>query len=984
MSSVSSSWYNRIKHVVILSFVLFIQFSSIIHAQQLAFPGAEGYGRFALGARASSNPTVYRVTNLNDSGTGSFRDAISQPNRVIVFDVAGVIKINSRLIFSKNLTIAGQTAPGEGVVIYGNGVSFSNAENIIVQYLRLRMGKDGDSGKDAAGIANGGNMIFDHLSVSWGLDETFSINWDSKGFEPYNITIQNSIMGQGFEPHSAGGLLQTDGGVTVYRNLYIDNKTRNPKVKGLNQYINNVVYNWGSGGAYILGDTEAPSWAEITDNYFIKGPTGSTNAFTRAKTAFQVYQKGNMIDYNTDGILNGYEALENDFRRDTSNPESENVTFVNSINDFDYSEYSRRKLDSTTGTKEIVTTTPELHPRISNEMSATEAYYWIVNNVGASLPVRDEVDKYMINDVLSLGTNGFLKNNETELGLTGGVGNVFNGESLLDSDGDGMPDSWEDANNLDKNNPADAVTLADNGYLNIENYIHSITTNVPYIKYPTNLQLSARGTDYLTFKWINNEVDATNVILEYAIGDGEFNSITLDPTISLYKLESLSPDQSYSVRLKTVKGDMKSYYTPTISASTIGVPNPPIASINPVPTNGTEITEYVSTSLSWDNLTTIWGGQVTYTVFFGESESQMVPVATDITVKKVTVDLKPSATYYWYVEAKNAMGTCNSDTWSFSTYQKPIRTKVAYYSFDESDGSTLANVYGPDAFAKDYTPTWINGIKGNAANFNTPNAAFVQEHYDDLTLGNESFSIEFWFKAEGGTVDWYLLHKGSHATTSYEGATGKWFGIQYQKNTKNDRLTWAIDDDKTKTDLNATSATSNYFNNEWVHLVCVRDVENKELKMYVNGALIGTATDKTGDIGNIENMAIANCNTAYTNGFQGAMDELSIYKDALTPSEITELYNQGTATHIVDIERRGDVKVYPMPFVDEVYISIPDTNIENAQFYITNTAGAVVYSSAVSLNNGVAHISGLSFLPSGYYVFRLTDGHENIFGKLVK
>ena len=231
MSSVSSSWYNRIKHVVILSFVLFIQFSSIIHAQQLAFPGAEGYGRFALGARASSNPTVYRVTNLNDSGTGSFRDAISQPNRVIVFDVAGVIKINSRLIFSKNLTIAGQTAPGEGVVIYGNGVSFSNAENIIVQYLRLRMGKDGDSGKDAAGIANGGNMIFDHLSVSWGLDETFSINWDSKGFEPYNITIQNSIMGQGFEPHSAGGLLQTDGGVTVYRNLYIDNKTRNPKVK---------------------------------------------------------------------------------------------------------------------------------------------------------------------------------------------------------------------------------------------------------------------------------------------------------------------------------------------------------------------------------------------------------------------------------------------------------------------------------------------------------------------------------------------------------------------------------------------------------------------------------------------------------------------------------------------------------------------------------------------------------------------------------
>lgn len=231
-----------------------------MYAQQLAFPGAEGYGRFAKGARASESPEIYHVTNLDDSGKGSLRDAVSQPNRIIVFDVAGVIKLKSRLVFSKNLTIAGQTAPGEGVVVYGNGVSFSAAENIIVRYLRIRMGIGGTSGADAAGIANGGNMIFDHVSATWGLDENFSINWDSKGFEPYNITIQNSIIGQGIMVHACGGLIQTNGGVTLYRNLYIDNKTRNPKVKGLNQFVNNVVYNWGEGGAYILGDTEASSW----------------------------------------------------------------------------------------------------------------------------------------------------------------------------------------------------------------------------------------------------------------------------------------------------------------------------------------------------------------------------------------------------------------------------------------------------------------------------------------------------------------------------------------------------------------------------------------------------------------------------------------------------------------------------------------------------------------------------------------------------
>ena len=222
-----------------------------LYAQQLAFPGAEGYGRFAKGARASESPEIYHVTNLNDSGEGSLRDAISKPNRVIIFDVSGIINIKSRLVFSKNLTIAGQTAPGDGITIYGNGVSFSASDNIIVRHLRMRMGLKGDSGKDAAGIANGSNMIFDHISAAWGLDENFSINWDDKGYEPYNITIQNSIIGQGIMPHACGGLIQSNGGISLYRNLYIDNKTRNPKVKGLNQFVNNVVYNWGDGGCYI-------------------------------------------------------------------------------------------------------------------------------------------------------------------------------------------------------------------------------------------------------------------------------------------------------------------------------------------------------------------------------------------------------------------------------------------------------------------------------------------------------------------------------------------------------------------------------------------------------------------------------------------------------------------------------------------------------------------------------------------------------------
>lgn len=953
-----------------------------MYAQQLAFPGAEGYGRFAQGARASETPEVYHVTNLDDSGKGSLRDAVSQPNRIVIFDVSGVIKLKSRLVFSKNLTIAGQTAPGEGVVVYGNGVSFSAADNIIVRYLRIRMGIGGTSGADAAGIANGGNMIFDHISATWGLDENFSINWDSKGFEPYNITIQNSIIGQGIMVHACGGLIQTNGGVTLYRNLYIDNKTRNPKAKGLNQFVNNVVYNWGEGGAYILGDTEASSWGVITNNYFIKGPVQGTKAFTRAKTAFQVYQKGNMIDYNQDGILNGYEATEEDYRRDASNPESENVTFVDSYDSFDYSDYDRRRLVN--GEKVVITTEPEKHPVIAGETNAVEAYNWIVDKVGASLPERDEADNYMIDELLSLGTKGALLSGESELGLVNGVGNIFAGNRLLDTDNDGIPDVWEDANGLDKNNPNDAVLKAENGYLNIENYINSITGPIPYVKYPTNLQLTSLGTDYLSFKWVNNASDATLVVLEYSTDNEEFTEIALEPGTATYKLESLIPNTTYYIRLKTVVGEMESLYTSVQEFATRGVPAPPVTSVDPIPENEATISDYTSVRLSWENKTGAWAGALSHTVYLGKSKENMDVVLNASTASVVTVNVEPATTYYWRVDTKNLMGECKGDVWSFTTGTKPERGKVAYYSFNETEGTVLENAYGEDATAKDFTPSWVEGIRNNAVQFNMANAAFVQEHYDALTLGSESFSIELWFKSAGGSVDWYLIHKGSHATTSYEGATGKWFGIQYQKNSKNDRLTWAIDDNVTKTDVNATGATAKFFTNEWVHLVCVRDVEDKQLKMYANGVLIVSGADKTGDIGTIEKMAIGNCNTAYENGFQGLMDELTIYNEALTSEEIKDHYKQGTATHINNITAGEAGRAYPMPFVNEFCIPVTDADNASGLVTIMNTAGRTIYQTKVAIDGGVARVMDVGSLSEGYYIYTLKLGHKVLIGKIVK
>ena len=433
----------------------------------LAFPGAEGYGAGATGGRGGD---VYHVTTLEDNGEeGSLRAAVSKPDRIIVFDVAGIINLKEALVFSKNLTIAAQTAPGDGVVLYGNRVSFTGASNLICRHLRIRMGTNGTDGKDAAGIANGENMIFDHLSVTWGRDENFSINWDSKGTLPRNITIQNSILGQGLQNHSCGGLIQTDteSGITLFRNLYTDNKTRNPKVKGLNQFVNNVVYNWGSGAAYNMGgDSSGQSETTIEDNYFIVGPVDNwqnvrqednsikvekvpmspTPPFLGGNVDFRAYYKGNYYDNDKDGLLNGFE-----------------LTQAN------WAEYCK-------GEPTFLSAPSDKHPAISQQTSATEAYNWIVKNVGASLPARDEVDQYLIDELTSLGKKGTIIQNEQDVQQfsLGGVGTIQNGEKPLDSDNDGMPDEFEDKYGLDKNDPSDAAKIANNGYTNIENYIFTL------------------------------------------------------------------------------------------------------------------------------------------------------------------------------------------------------------------------------------------------------------------------------------------------------------------------------------------------------------------------------------------------------------------------------------------------------------------------------------------------------------------------------
>ena len=406
-------------------------------AQTLAFPEAEGFGRFATGARTSlASASVYRVTNLNDSGAGSFRDAVSQSNRFVVFDVGGVVTLNSTAVVSSNVTIAGQTAPG-GFALYGDRLAFTGANNSISRYLAVRKGEAGTR-EDTVNLSRGSNIIFDHMSVTWGVDETFSMN-PVTGEVIDNITIQNTVIAQGLDRlgHSAGGLMTLGEGsrFSIVKSLFADNVTRNPKVRGENEFINNVIYGYETAG-YIMGDTvNMSSHANAIGNYFIEGPVDGSSPFASGTPQFEIYGADNWVDGDRDGLLDG--------SRITTYPGA------------------------------TVAATPFAFPTTAS-MTAQQAVSFVTQHAGPTI-TRDEVDTRIMQGVLSYGTLGGVILRDTDLFPTFAAPRVAFGR-LADTDNDGMPDGWERSRGLNLASATDWKTLS-GGYTNLELYLNELGAN---------------------------------------------------------------------------------------------------------------------------------------------------------------------------------------------------------------------------------------------------------------------------------------------------------------------------------------------------------------------------------------------------------------------------------------------------------------------------------------------------------------------------
>lgn len=265
------------------------------------FTQSDDYLPQGYGAVATGGDSEFHVMNLNDSGSGSLRDALSGGGRHIVFDVSGTITIKSSLIIPSNTTIDGTTAPGSGITVTGYSTSMSKHHNIIIRNMRFREDTTGPKGKCSLQGSECYNIMVDHCSIEWGRWDCMSFTGDS-----HDITVQYCMIGQGIDPQHFGGLIDACDNVSLLHNLWIGNDNRNPKLKGNCQYINNVVYNWGNSGGLQGGHSSAAWRSDLIGNYFIKGPSSTNNSWANNCTGNdQWYQSGNYKDLNCNGSLDG-------------------------------------------------------------------------------------------------------------------------------------------------------------------------------------------------------------------------------------------------------------------------------------------------------------------------------------------------------------------------------------------------------------------------------------------------------------------------------------------------------------------------------------------------------------------------------------------------------------------------------------------------------------------------------------------------------
>ncbi|WP_242581912.1 pectate lyase family protein [Hymenobacter telluris] len=450
----------------------------------LAFPGAEGAGRFTSGGRgtAAVPTTVFEVTNLTDDNQpGSLRYALTKtaPARTVVFRVSGTIHLSSPLTISKsNTTIAGQTAPGDGICLADYPVSVK-ASNVIIRFVRFRMGDknqnkgqvDGGGGDDAFGGTRNNSLIIDHCTMSWSTDECFSVyegdsttlQWNMMS-EPLNYSYHFETGDKDFERHGYGGIW---GGqrATMHHNLFAHCNSRTPRFNGSRythpagfenvDFRNNVIYNWGENNVYA---GEGGNY-NIVGNYYKHGPNTKESVKTRVLNPYKLEKGSNPLPYGKFYLSGNYvDASADVTRHNWRGVTMQGGTAADTV---------QAQANSAFNIAPVATQT------------AAEAYKAVLQHVGASLPKRDTLDQRIIRNVVNR-TGGFI---DVQGGYPHGTPYEVSRKAWpvlkstaapADTDHDGMPDAWETRQRLNPKDPADRAKTNASGYTMLEVYLNSL------------------------------------------------------------------------------------------------------------------------------------------------------------------------------------------------------------------------------------------------------------------------------------------------------------------------------------------------------------------------------------------------------------------------------------------------------------------------------------------------------------------------------
>jgi pectate lyase len=410
-----------------------------------AFPGAEGFGSTTPGGRGGR---VIFVTNLDDTGAGSFRSACdAEGPRIVIFRVSGLITLAKPIVIKNPyLTIAGQTAPGDGICLR-NYTFVIATHDVVVRYLRSRLGDLSGQEADSITLASGAeNVILDHCSATWSIDEALSLAGNVS-----NVTVQWCLIAEGLNhskhskgAHGYGSLSRANGPVTWHHNLWAHNNARNPRLGdnyGRSPYPtfdvrNNVIYDYGE---IASGLTQGVLKVNYVANYIRPGPS------SKATTPIHVGGPSDLSFYIRENVFEGNDALTAD-----------NSQFFDPV--------------TIDGKRQVQTVAAPFNAQPVKTATAQRAYEAVLRTVGASLPRRDAVDARIVGEVRE--HKGFIIDSQEQVG---GWPALKSKVAPVDSDDDGMPDWWERRHGLNPHDPADGATDKNNdGYTNLEEYLNSI------------------------------------------------------------------------------------------------------------------------------------------------------------------------------------------------------------------------------------------------------------------------------------------------------------------------------------------------------------------------------------------------------------------------------------------------------------------------------------------------------------------------------